>query len=495
MKGSVDMADNKDAMAKPPIRRRPGARFNPASNVALPPIRRRPPSVAAASPPDVKTRKRSPFVTGLLAVILAAAIGWAGYNGWRAYRAYQADRAAQERAREARAAQVALKARQTAVFEQALNDGEWDRARAVLDEMSDQGFDLTDQARAMEQAQLRRKRALAEAFAAAETAGDADAMTVQRSALMEAWPTDEDLEDWATRIKAVVAERDRRGRIDRLWADYRQRLADRELYRADRALASLGALGADTAGERAKLVRTVRLPGGGDMRFRWIPPGEFLMGSPDSEAGRSADEARRRVTLSKGFWLGETEVTQAQWASVTGHSPSEFEGAKRPVENVTWRDVLGFINRMNEAAGRQRYRLPTEAEWEYACRAGAATPFYTGSRLSADQANYDGNYPYGGGPKGVYRRETSPVASFAPNAWGLYDMHGNVWEWIADRYAPYENGPVVDPQGADLIRYTERVVRGGGWGDFAERCRCAARFKKRPRDHFNVIGFRVVSEP
>ncbi len=172
------------------------------------------------------------------------------------------------------------------------------------------------------------------------------------------------------------------------------------------------------------------------MRFAWRPPGTFLMGSPPSEPQRWDDEQQHRVTLSKGFWLGVTPVTQAQWQAVMGSNPSHFQGDDRPVEEVSWDDCQEFCKRLAERDG-QRYRLPTEAEWEYACRAGTTTPFHFGATLSTEQANYDGNYTYGEGKKGKYREETTPVGSFPANAWGLHDMHGNVWEWCQDWYGPY----------------------------------------------------------
>ncbi|QTA82859.1 Sulfatase-modifying factor enzyme domain-containing protein [Desulfonema limicola] len=172
------------------------------------------------------------------------------------------------------------------------------------------------------------------------------------------------------------------------------------------------------------------------MKFVYIRPGEFMMGSPKDEPERSDDEVLHKVILTKGFYMQTTPVTQAQWKAVMGSNPSRFKdgGDNCPVENVSWDDAQDFIKALNKTAGKQKYRLPTEAEWEYACRAGTKTPFYTGRCLGTDQANYDGNNPLKGCPKGIYRKKTTPVGSFPSNPWGLYDMHGNVWEWCQDWY-------------------------------------------------------------
>jgi formylglycine-generating enzyme len=225
------------------------------------------------------------------------------------------------------------------------------------------------------------------------------------------------------------------------------------------------------------------------MEFAWCPPGTFLMGSPPSEPERSDDENQHRVTLTKGFWLGVTPVTQAQWQAVMGSNPSNFQGQDRPVEQVSWDDCQEFCKKLAERDGR-RYRLPTEAEWEYACRAGTTTPFHFGATLSTDQANYDGNYTYGKGKKGKYRKETAPVGSFSPNAWGLCDMHGNVWEWCQDWYAPYPQSDIRDPQGSKSG--DARVVRGGSWVDLPWWCRAAYRRRGAPGFRFYYLGCRVV---
>ena len=197
--------------------------------------------------------------------------------------------------------------------------------------------------------------------------------------------------------------------------------------------------------------------------FVLIQPGTFMMGSPEDEVGRFDDEALHQVTITKPFYMQTTPVTQGQWEALMGNNPSYFKGDDLPVECVSWDDCQEFIQRLSQS-GDGIYRLPTEAEWEYACRAGTSTPFVIGNGrdLDSTQANFDGNYPYGAGRKGLYREQTTPVKSFAPNAWGLYDMHGNVWEWCQDWYGDYLIGAVSDPQGPSSGVF--RVHRGGRLG-------------------------------
>jgi formylglycine-generating enzyme required for sulfatase activity len=232
-----------------------------------------------------------------------------------------------------------------------------------------------------------------------------------------------------------------------------------------------------------------------------VPPGTFAMGSPSSESGRNVDEGPQTlVTLSKGLWMGKYEVTQGDYLAVMGNNPSSCQGdLQRPVERVSWYDAVNFCVRLTEqdrAAGRlppgYGYRLPTEAEWEYACRAGTTRAFGVGngSSLSSTQANFNGSYPYGGGASGPYLNLTTAVGSYAPNAWGLHDMHGNVWEWCQDWYADYAGGSVSNPKGPATGSY--RVLRGGGWSDVGYGCRSAHRRLKTPDHRNNMFGFRVV---
>jgi len=234
----------------------------------------------------------------------------------------------------------------------------------------------------------------------------------------------------------------------------------------------------------------------------WIEPGTFTMGSPSSEKDRTSDEGPlTQVTISQGFWMSKYEVTQAEYLAVMGSNPSYFTGdLKRPAEEMTWIDATNYCGKLTQqerSAGRLPagyvYRLPTEAEWEYACRAGTTTATAYGDSLSSAQANFDGNYPYNGAAVGPYLGRTTAVGSYTPNAWGLYDMHGNVWEWCLDWYGTYPGGSVTDPKGAVSGSY--RVVRGGGWGGDGWLCRSAYRFHYWPDYRSNGIGFRPVLAP
>jgi len=238
---------------------------------------------------------------------------------------------------------------------------------------------------------------------------------------------------------------------------------------------------------------TFDLGGGVSMKLVKIPAGTFMMGSPASEARRGSDEGpQRRVTISKPFYMGIYEVTQEQYQAVLGENPSNFTGAKNPVKKISWNNAAEFCRRLSVKTGKT-VRLPTEAQWEYACRAGTTTPFNTGETISTSQANYNGYYTYGSGKKGAYSDKTIPVGSFKPNAFGLYDMHGNVWEWCKDWYdkSYYAKANNRDPQGPDSGEY--RVLRGGRWYSDPKNCRSA----HRGRDAPNLMvggsyGFRVV---
>jgi formylglycine-generating enzyme required for sulfatase activity len=260
------------------------------------------------------------------------------------------------------------------------------------------------------------------------------------------------------------------------------------------------------------------VPGGGDkvitnsigMKLVLIPAGKFLMGSPEKEAERHPGEVQHEVEITRPFYMGAYEVTQGQYLKLVPKGTPHFHarnggGPDYPMEHVKFREAVVFCQKLSELpaemqAGRT-YRLPTEAEWEYACRAGTATAFHTGDALSSTQANCNGNYPHGGAPKGPYLKQTAKVGSYAPNAWGLYDMHGNVMEWCADFYDPnyYKQSPKQDPAGPGKgVVTTEfppdhfRVVRGGCWLDEARGCRSAYRFRMQPTEPYRLVGFRVV---
>jgi len=230
----------------------------------------------------------------------------------------------------------------------------------------------------------------------------------------------------------------------------------------------------------------IDLGDGVEMEFVWIPPGEFTMGSPSGEKGRKADEGPiRNVTISKGFWMGKYEVSQEQYAQMTGENPSKFKGDHHPVERVSWDDGAAFCRVLTTKTGKA-FRLPTEAEWEYACRAGTTTIYHAGENESdlAKAGWYKGN---SGGM-------THPVGKKEPNAWGLHDMHGNVWEWCWDWYGSYSSGSQADPRGPASGK--RRVYRGGSWSRFdgAGYCRAARRSVNYFPGHPDAagIGFRVA---
>jgi formylglycine-generating enzyme required for sulfatase activity len=226
------------------------------------------------------------------------------------------------------------------------------------------------------------------------------------------------------------------------------------------------------------------------MRFRWIPRGRFLMGSPQEENGRDSDELLHEVELTRGFWLAETPCTQRQWRAVTGSDPSHFEGDHRPVESVSWEDCREFCRSLSRREDELSLRLPTEAEWEYACRAGTGSAFNDGS---------DCTQPSGKDPAldrlGWYdenSQETQDVAGKVSNRWGLFDMHGNVLEWCADWFGEYDSDQSqVDPIGPDSGDL--RVCRGGGYWDFAGWCRSAYRSHVVPERRAPLLGFRPVA--
>ncbi|MCP4106320.1 MAG: SUMF1/EgtB/PvdO family nonheme iron enzyme [Desulfobacteraceae bacterium] len=227
------------------------------------------------------------------------------------------------------------------------------------------------------------------------------------------------------------------------------------------------------------------------MDFVLIKPGTFMMGAPKDEPGRHDDETLYKFTLTKGFYMQTTQVTQGQWKAVMGmgSNPScSGSGDDYPVENVSWNDTQEFIKKLYEKEGTV-YRLPTEAEWEYSCRAGTGTPFYFGRCLSTDQANYNGRFPLKGCPKGEYRGKTTPVANFEPSAWGLYDMHGNVREWCQDWFSYYPSSAVTDTVDPDTGSY--RIHRGGSWNGKARGCRSANRRKHAPDKKYSDLGFRL----
>ena len=230
---------------------------------------------------------------------------------------------------------------------------------------------------------------------------------------------------------------------------------------------------------------TVMLPGDVPLELAWCPAGVFTMGSPADEPERDNDEQLHKVKLSQGFWMGIYPVTQKQYMAVMGNNPSNYDAfTNHPVENVTWFNAKDFCKKALEVASNipdgMMFNLPTEAQWEYACRAGSTTPFHFGDTLNGEQANCDGTRPYGTTEEGANIDCTCNVGNYPPNAWGLYDMHGNVWEWCNDWYGSYEEGFVTDPQGAATGT------------QHAKRCRAAIRRKSAPDQVYDNLGFRVI---
>ena len=254
-----------------------------------------------------------------------------------------------------------------------------------------------------------------------------------------------------------------------------------------------------------KIEQDFKLAPGVKITMVLIPAGEFLMGSSQSpqEVARLAgvdpgkyakflkhEHPQHRVTIREPFWMGKHEVTQAQWQALTGSNPSRSKGAKNPVDSVSWYNVQEFLKKANARQRTARFALPTEAQWEYACRVGTQTPFHFGETISTEQANYDGNYTYGAGRQGVKREKTMPVGSFPANAWGLHDMHGNVYEWCSSPYSEkYDGSEQKRAEGGGCLR----VVRGGSWRFSPLNCRSAARVRSPSGSvSRSYYGFRVV---
>ena len=248
------------------------------------------------------------------------------------------------------------------------------------------------------------------------------------------------------------------------------------------------------------------LPNNISLEMMSIPSGKFMMGAPETETASNNAERPQHEVRVKAFFMGKYPITQTQWRTVAAMpqvkqelklEPSSFKGDNRPVEQVSWLEANEFCKRLSKHTGRE-YRLPSEAEWEYACRAGTNTPFHFGETITTELVNYDGNNPYGEAPKGEYRKETTEVGIFPANEFGLYDMHGNVWEWCADDWQDSYEGARSDAQIRikDIKKYedseTLKLLRGGSWGSFARICRSAYRNFNYARNANASVGFRVV---
>lgn len=338
-------------------------------------------------------------------------------------------------------------------------------------------------------AQAERERILAEKNAAEKE----ERMAAQKAATAERERIAAEAE--RERIAAQEAEADRRAAFDIQLASGLKALEDRDKDRAILSFQSALALYPEDALARSGLDKAQAMivePDHGDtfvnpvkMTFVYIAAGSFSMGSPPSEPGRDADESLHKVTLTKGYWLQTTEVTQGQWLAVMGENPSRFSscGPDCPVESVSWGDVQVFLRKINNDADQETYRLPTEAEWEYAARAGSLSRFCFGELTST--LNSFGWYDRNAGGK------IHPVAEKRANAWGLYDMYGNVWEWCRDWYGAYPKGDVSDPAGPSSGR--SRVLRGGSWFSGAIMCRSAVRHSLAQDNRNFYLGFRLAA--
>ena len=232
------------------------------------------------------------------------------------------------------------------------------------------------------------------------------------------------------------------------------------------------------------------LGGGVLLEMVAVVGGTFWMGAQPGQG--YADEYPRHSVVISSFFVSKYPVTQEQWAAVMGWlPPCRCDGARRPVDRVSWKDAVAFCKRLTAQTGRG-YRLPSEAEWEYACRARTMTAFYCGETITTGLANYVGEHTYLAEPQGVYRHEATPVGNFPPNAFGLYDMHGNVWEWCADAWHASYDGAPLDGQVWEKGGTRRRVLRGGSWHDPPDLCRSAARLKMAPGEGEDFVGFRVV---
>ncbi|ACB49790.1 unknown [Crocosphaera subtropica ATCC 51142] len=234
----------------------------------------------------------------------------------------------------------------------------------------------------------------------------------------------------------------------------------------------------------------------------YIPGGTFVMGSTSDEPGSQVCEQPQHTVTLEGFFLGKFPITQKQWEIVAqypkvnrdlGVDPSCFKGSDRPVESLSWEDAVEFCDRLSQYTQRP-YQLPSEAQWEYACRGETTSPFYFGPTLTGDLANYMAKRLYAGESSSLYRQETTSVSAFYPNGFGLYDLHGNVWEWCADAwYSSYDNASTSGKPRSSSQQETRRVLRGGSWDEDAYHCRCASRYAYHPQAvGVSQIGFRVM---
>lgn len=299
---------------------------------------------------------------------------------------------------------------------------------------------------------------------------------------------------YATGLDNLTAELTKAGRLDEAKQVRERKEAFIREFKERKS--QIAVSGTRRAGETKKF----EIASGVMVEFCWVPPGSFRMGTLPGEMGHKDEEPQHQVTLSRGFWMAKTELTQAQWSAVAGNQPSHHKGDARPVEQVSWLDICGddsrsggFLGKVNQAAQPGwKFDLPTEAEWEYACRAGTIESLGSGKEITT----LDGvcsNL----GEVGWYSKNsgggTKPVAQKKPNRWGLHDMHGNVWEWCADWSAPLSGAAVTDPKGPELG--AERCFRGGSWRHDVNAARSGARSQFRPNFRYLTLGFRLVLRP
>jgi formylglycine-generating enzyme required for sulfatase activity/tetratricopeptide (TPR) repeat protein len=408
----------------------------------------------------------------------------------------------QRQAEEAEKQRQAEMARQKAEAEKQRQAEEAEKQRQV--EMARQKAEAEKQRQA-EEAEKQRQAKMARQKAEAEKQRQAEEAEKQRQAEMARQKAE------AEKQRKLKEEKERQAKIAQQKAEEEKR---RQAEKAKQQktfvfeIVTVNRKGEITHREqKSARYETENLGNGVTLDMVQIPSGTFMMGSPENEKERSSAEGpQHRVTVD-AFWMGKYPITQAQWQAIMGNNPARYKGDNRPVENVTWHDAVEFCQKLSEKAGKE-YRLPSEAEWEYACRAGTTTPFYFGDTITPDLANYDGNYTYADGPKGVYRNETTDVGSFPPNAFGLYDMHGNVWEWCADLWHDSYNGAPTDGSAwleekskkwtlANLFAKKEaesrRLLRGGSFVHDPVNCRSANRHWNSSVFRSSHRGFRVVS--
>ena len=430
-----------------------------------------------------------PIVLIALLAALCAAVGWRWHvrteaEGLRMKNeALAAERARQEEAEKRAEAERKTKADAERIAEEERRKEE-SRVAAEKADREAEAKAEADKVEAERRAEAERNKAKAES----ERLAEENRKAAEARAAAEKTEAERKAKDEAARIADEKRKAEERSRAAAKAADEkavqeRQRLLTRLREGGSEFLPNPPELAAGTE-------RRVALANGGWMDFVWCPPGRFLMGSPETEEKRNVDEVQHLVTLTRGFWIGKTEVTRAHWKAVMGNAGFAWSSlwggdAELPIDTVSWHQCLEFCKKAGNG-----FRLPTEAEWEYACRAGSVTPFNFGGSLNGTTANCAGGAdPYGTLVSGPNSFGSKRVASYQRNPWGLYDMHGNLFEWCSDYYAEYPEGDITDPVGPETG--SARVVRGGCWNYAPKMCRSAFRSRMAEETHNGMIGFRV----